>query len=466
MSANQLEANPDRSPAIATGWRELWLREDWWAIWLGLGIVIVGYALFANGASLRWIAVTPEKWSSLDQLGSHFAANWLRYLAQFVAWLAIFTAALTALGFAARDFVPSFVFLYAFSVLIFVLGQWTQANTYNLEPPLVALLLGLLISNLIGLPRWMDAGFRVEFYVKTGIVLLGATLPFSLIAWAGPIAIFQASLVSLATFFVIFFAARKLGLDRQLSATLGAGGAVCGVSASIAIAGAVGAKKEYAPIAITVVIFWAIVMIFALPLAARWLQLPTGVAGAWIGTSEFADAAGFAAAQTYGGYAGPASGVAGAPDQAVWAFTLMKVVGRDVWIGVWALALAIVSTTRWEPREAGRKPDAGEIWRRFPKFVIGFLVASLIVTWASRGYALADFNKAINPTLVAPIKDLRTWAFIFCFFSIGLTTRIGELAKAGRKPFAAFTAGVAVNVLLGFVLSVYVFASYWANLAR
>lgn len=466
MSANPLASSLDRSPLLTSGWRELRLKEDWWAIWLGLGIVIVGYVLFANGASLKWIAVTPEKWSSLDQLGAHFAANWPRYLAQFVAWLALFAAALTALGYAARDFVPSFVFLYAFSVAIFVIGQWTEANYYNLEPPLVALLLGLLIANLIGLPRWMDAGFRVEFYVKTGIVLLGATLPFSLIAWAGPVAIFQASLVSLATFFVIFFVARKLGLDRQLSAVLGAGGAVCGVSASIAIAGAVGAKKEYAPIAITVVIFWAIVMIFVLPLAARFLHLPTGVAGAWIGTSEFADAAGFAAAQTYGAYAGPASGVAGTADQAVWAFTLMKVVGRDVWIGVWALALAIVSTTRWEPSEAGRRPDAGEIWRRFPKFVIGFLVASLIVTWASRGYALADFNKAVNPTLVAPIKDLRTWAFIFCFFSIGLTTRIGDLAKAGRAPFAAFSAGVAVNVALGFVLSVFVFASYWANLAR
>ncbi len=466
MSANQFEANADLAPSVTSGWRELWLKEDWWAIWLGLGIVVVGYVLFVNGASLKWIAVTPEKWSSLDQLGRHFAANWLRYLAQFAVWLVIFAAALTALGYAARDFVPSFVFLYAFSVVIFTLGQWTQANYYNLEPPLVALLAGLLISNVIGLPRWMDAGFRVEFYVKTGIVLLGATLPFSLIAWASPVAIFQASLVSVATFLVIFFVARKLGLDRQLSAVLAAGGAVCGVSASIAIAGAVGAKKEYAPIAITVVIFWAIVMIFVLPIVALWLHLPTGVAGAWIGTSEFADAAGFAAAQAYGGYAGPASGVAGTADQAVWAFTLMKVVGRDVWIGVWALVLAIISTTRWEPSEAGRKPEAAEIWRRFPKFVIGFLVASLIVTWASRGYALADFNKAVNPTFVAPIKDLRTWTFIFCFFSIGLTTRIGELAKAGKKPFAAFSAGVVVNVLLGFILSVFVFASYWANLAR
>jgi len=209
MSADQLASNADRSPSLTTGWRELWLKEDWWAIWLGLGIVVVGYILFANGASLKWIAVTPEKWSSLGQLGSQFAANWLRYLTQFAAWLVIFATALTALGFAARDFVPSFVFLYAFSVMTFALGQWTQANYYNLEPPLVALLSGLLISNLIGLPRWMDAGFRVEFYIKTGIVLLGATLPFSLIAWAGPVAILQASLVSVATFLVIFFAARK-----------------------------------------------------------------------------------------------------------------------------------------------------------------------------------------------------------------------------------------------------------------
>jgi len=98
--------------------------------------------------------------------------------------------------------------------------------------------------------------------------------------------------------------------------------------------------------------------------------------------------------------------------------------------------------------------------------VLGFVAASLIVTFAARGYSLAEFNKAVNPTLVAPIKDLRTWAFIFCFFSIGLTTRFSQLAAAGRRPLAAFSVGVVVNVLLGFLLSVFVFASYWTNLAR
>jgi uncharacterized integral membrane protein (TIGR00698 family) len=459
-----VDVQRDQVVAPPLRWRELWLKEDWWAIWLGLGIVLVAYVFFANGANIRWIAVTPSKWSTLPQLGAHFAGNYERYIVQFLAWLAVFTVALTSLGHKARDFLPSFAILYALSVAIFALGQWDQANTYNLEPPLVALAVGLVLSNLIGLPRFLDAGFRVEFYIKTGIVLLGATLPFTLIVWAGPAAILQASIVSIVTFLVIYWVAIKLGLDKRLAATLGAGGAVCGVSAAIAIAGAVGAKKEDAPIAITTVIIWAIAMIFVLPFIAQALHLSAGVGGAWIGTSEFADAAGFAAAQTYGNLASHGA-VAGTSDQAIFAYTLIKVVGRDVWIGIWAFILAIIATTQWERAQSGRKPEAAEIWWRFPKFVIGFLVTSLLVTAVTTGYTLADYNKNVVPSLVAPIKDLRTWAFIFCFLSIGLTTRFRELVSVGKKPFLAFSAGAIVNVVIGFILSAIVFASHWNNLA-
>jgi uncharacterized membrane protein YadS len=427
--------------------------------------VLAALILFAQGSSLAWLAVTPAKWSSFAQLGAHFSTNYPRYLAQFVPWAAVFTVALTTLGYKAREFILSFVLLYILSVVIFTIGQWDKANTYNLEAPLIALAVGLLLSNIIGLPRWLDARFRVEFYIKTGIVLLGATLPFTLIVWAGPVAILQASIISILTFVVIFATAVKLGLDRRLAATLGAGGAVCGVSAAIAIAGAVGAKKDDAPIAITVVIVWAVAMIFVLPFAAQALHLHAGVGGAWIGTSEFADAAGFAAAQTYGNLAGQGS-VAGTSDQAVFAYTLMKVVGRDVWIGIWAFVLAIIATTRWERTETGQKPELGQIWWRFPKFVIGFLIASLIVTAVTTSYSLGSFNKEIVPNLVGPVKDLRTWAFIFCFLSIGLTTRFRELACAGRTPFVAFSLGAIVNIVAGLVLSAVVFASHWENLTR
>lgn len=456
----------ERTDVSTSGWRELWTKEDWWAIWIGLGIVLAGSALFFAGGNLRWLAVLPPRWTSFSQVTADLSTNYLRYLAQFLFWLAAFSLALSSLGYKVREFAPAFVILYVAALAIFILGQWDRAVYYNLEPPLVALAAGLLVANTVGLPRWLDAGFRVEFYVKTGIVLLGATVPLSLIALAGPIAILQASIVSVVTFGVIFWTAVKLGLDRRFAATLGVGGAVCGVSAAIAVAGAVGAKKEYAPVTITIVVLWAIVMIFVLPLVARSLGLPTGVAGAWIGTSEFADAAGIAAAQAYGGYAGKVAGISGASDQAVQAFTLMKVVGRDVWIGIWAFVLAIVATTKWETRAAGSAPDAGEIWRRFPKFVIGFILASAIVSLVTASYSFADFNRIATPGLIAPIKDLRTWTFIFSFLSIGLTTRFRELASAGRKPLAAFTAGVVINVALGFILSVYVFGAHWAKLGQ
>jgi uncharacterized membrane protein YadS len=439
-------------------------KEDWWAVWLGLGLTVAAVLLYLQGASIKWLAVTPRKWSSLSESLADLRSNAPRYLALFVLWATLLGTGARALGWRLREFLPAFLFLYVVSLLIFTLGQWSQADHYNLEPPLVALLLGLLISNTNLLPRWMDAGFRVEYYVKTGIVLLGATLPFTLIVWAGPIAILQASIVSLVTFGVIYFVGVRLGLDRRLAATLGAGGAICGVSGSIAIAGAVGARKQDAPIAITLVIFWAIIMIFVLPLVCRALGLPTGVAGAWIGTSEFADAAGLAAAQAYGGYAGHVPQVTGSADAAITSFTLMKVVGRDVWIGIWAFILSIVATTRWEATPVDRKPDAGEIWRRFPKFVVGFLLASLIITFVTASATYAQFKSSFTPDLVGPIKNFRTWAFIFCFLSIGLTTRLRELATAGWKPFWAFSSGVAVNVVLGFVLSVWVFYDYWSHL--
>ena len=450
----------------AGGWRQLFHKEDWWAIWLGLGIILVAWALFAGGTSIKWLAVTPPKWTTLSELGAHFTAAWPRYLAQFGVWLAVFSLSMRVMGHSLREFVPAFTFVYAAALIIISIGAWRHASAYNLEAPLLALLLGLAISNFYGLPAWMDTGFRVEYYIKVGIVLLGATLPFTLVVWAGPVAVVQAFIVSLTTFLVIYFTGKRLGLDRRLCATLGAGGAVCGVSASIAVAGAVGAKKEHASIAITLVITWAIIMIFVLPLVCRFLELPAGVAGAWIGTSEFADAAGLAAAQAYGNLADNLPQISGTAEQSVQAFTLMKVVGRDIWIGIWALVLSIIATTRWDNAGNTAKPDYTQVWWRFPKFVIGFAIASLLVTAIAGGYSMADYEAVVQPELVAPIKNLRTWAFIFCFFSIGLTTRFRELAAAGSKPFIAFTTGVVVNVIIGFVLSVWVFGSYWAALGE
>ncbi|TAL93055.1 MAG: putative sulfate exporter family transporter [Paraburkholderia sp.] len=472
LPAGAQPAPADRTERIertTRGGGGLFSTEDWWAVWIGLFVIVIAWALFASGGSIKWLAVAPAKWASVGAAGSDLVRHLPNYAALFVLFAVLFSVSLAGLKQNVAHFLPAFLVLFVVSVLIFELGAWTSAAKYNLEPPLVALALGLVISNVFRLPEWFSAGLRVEFYIKVGIVLLGATLPFTLLVWAGPVAVGQATIVSLITFFVIFFVGKAFGLDRRFAAVLGVGGAVCGVSAAIAIAGAVRAKREQASVAITLVILWAIVMIFVLPFASRSLGLPTGVAGAWIGTSEFADAAGIAAAQAYGDFAKSAGGaIAGAPDAALQAFTLMKVVGRDIWIGIWAFLLAIVATTRWESEDSNVKfrADAREIWARFPKFVIGFVIASALVTWIASHYSLTDYRKVVTPEFVGPITALRTWAFIFCFLSIGLTTRLRSLAATGLKPFLVFTAGVVVNIAIGYVLSAHVFASYWNSLGQ
>ena len=460
------ERSHSRPSSRPSPWSELVRKDDWWAIWIGLSLVAVAIALFANGSSIKWIAVAPQKWSHFADVAAQLRTHGGQYAALFLLWAVSLGAGAAALGIKLSRFLPAFLALYAAAAVIYFLGLWDMAAHYNLEPPLVALGLGLIVSNTIGTPRWLEPGLRVEFYIKTGIVLLGAGLPLTLIAWAGPVAIVQAGIVSLVTFGVIYFAAVRLGLDRRLAATLGTGGAVCGVSGAIAVGGAVGAKKDQVSVAISLVVVWAIVMIFVLPLAARSLHLSTGVAGAWIGTSEFADAAGLAAAQTYGGYAGNVPGIAGNADAAVSAFTLMKVIGRDVWIGVWAFVLSLIATTRWERTPVQGRPDGGEVWRRFPKFVLGFLVASAVIALVSKGYDYASYKKEVLPGLVAPLQAFRTWTFTFAFLSIGLTTKIREFASVGARPFYAFTLGVLVNGALGFVLSTQVFAEFWTRLGQ
>jgi uncharacterized membrane protein YadS len=467
-SARAGQAQPGHEERFAA-FHDLFSTEDWWAVWIGLGVVAIAYVIFAAGGSIKPITVAPAKWSGLSALGGDLGSHILGYIGLWAAFAVVFGVSIAAQGGSALRFVRAFTVLFIVSALVFAVGAWTQAVHYNFEPPLVALGLGLVISNLFGVPEWLKPALRVEFFIKVGIVLLGATLPFTMLIWAGPVALGQASIVTLVTFFTIFFVARWTGIDPRFAAVLGVGGAVCGVSGAIAVAGAVRAKREQASVAIAVVVIWAIVMVFALPFAAKALGLSTGVAGAWIGTSEFADAAGIAAAQAYGDLARQAGGaIAGAPEASVQAFTLMKVIGRDVWIGVWAFVLAIVATSRWQDTSDGVRTQtgAGEIWARFPKFVIGFIAASALVTWVASHYSIGDYRTIVTPAFVAPITTLRVWAFTFCFLSIGLTTRFASLAATGKKPLAVFSAGVVVNVILGYLLSAHVFEHFWVSLGK
>jgi len=358
------------------GIEKLWKTEDWWSVWLGLGVVLLALGTFWAGGSIKGWAVTPGKWTALSSALAGLAAHAGGYVVIFLLLGSVFAVSMAVMGVPVKRFLPGFVVLFLGSLAIFVLAGWKVMEDFNVEAPLLALLVGLVISNLVRIPDWIRNALRTEYYIKTGIVLLGATLPLTLIFSAGPIAFLQATIVSVCTWLTIFLVATRLfKLEPQFGAVLGAGGAVCGVSASIAVGGAVRAKKDHISIGIAVVTVWAIVMILGLTVALKQLVPDTiapGVAGAWVGTSEFADAAGFAVVAELAARFG---------DAPINAFTLMKVIGRDIWIGIWCLILAVVSVVFWEKGETSQRTvGAGVIWERFPKFVLGFLAASVIMS--------------------------------------------------------------------------------------
>lgn len=442
---------PNKIYSKEKGWPDLIKKEDWWAVWIGLALVVFAIILWLFGTSIKFITAKIPKWTDVHILFSSLGSNSGSIFLLFLVFLILFSIANLFLHYKFTDFLPGFIVLFILSILINSFSAWGWAQKYNLEAPLVALALGLIISNILSIPKWFETALRTELYVKVGIVLLGATLPLTLIIKAGPIAFLQATLIAISTFLIIYFVGTKLlGLDKRFAATLGAGGSICGVSASIAVGGAIKAKKEEVSVSISLVVIWAVFMIFALSLLIKLLGIPAGPAGAWIGTSEFADAAGITAASSFG-------------DKAITTFTLMKVVGRDMFIGIWCFVLSIIAITKWEKREDGTKANATEIWYRFPKFVLGFFIASALLTILLANVSASTATK-INTDVIGPIKEIRTWAFTFCFLSIGLTTRFKQLTAVGWKPFAAFSAGAVVNAILGYLISILILGSYWSNL--
>lgn len=363
--------------------------EDYWAIWLGMIVTFACVGFFWAGSTLKPWAVTPGTWSDVGQLVADLGRHGPAFIAIFLGFGLVFAISMRIMGRNLSQFLAGYTILFLASLAIFYLANWSVVKKMDLGAPLLALVVGLVISNIRAMPEWFKTSLLTEYYIKTGIVLLGATLPLTLIAEAGPIAFVQATIVSIVTWMVIYLAAtRVFELDPRFGAVLGTGGAVCGVSGCIAVGGAVRADKDHIAIGIGVVSVWAIAMIFFLAFLTKWMipagggeltawyHISPGEAGAWVGTSEYADAAGFAVVAELATDHG---------DAPIYAFTLMKVIGRDIWIGIWAFVLSIVSVVFWERKSqtedgAQGRVGASVIWERFPKFVLGFFAASIIMS--------------------------------------------------------------------------------------
>ena len=319
--------------------------------------------------------------------------------------------------------------------------SWIKSVEFPIYAIAVGLVAGAVIGSL-GLRERLGAAFRTEFLIKTGLVLLGASINLAVIARAAGPAIVQSVLLISTVFLVAWWVGGRLGLDPKLRALLSAAVSICGVSAAIAAAGAVAAKKEQLAYVASLVIVFALPSIFIQPWLADQLDLSNVVAGAWIGGNIDTTAAVTAAGSIVG-------------DDALQIAAIVKQT-QNALMGVVAVLLTAYFVFRVE-RVPGASVGLGAIWERFPKFVLGFIAASAIATIFIN--SAADSKAAAEIVAVAG-NSLRTWFFILAFVCIGLEFRLAAVREAGARPVAVFAAATAVNLVIALVLASVLFAGF------
>lgn len=311
-----------------------------------------------------------------------------------------------------------------------------------IEYPVYAIVLGLLgnaVLSATGLRERLAGGFRTEFFIKTGLVLLGASVLFDVIIRAAGPAVLQALALVTSVFLFTWWIGGRFGLDDKLRALLASAVSICGVSAAITAAGAVQAKREQLAYTASLVILFALPSIFLLPWLVGVFGLNDAQAGAWIGGNIDTTAAVAASGAIVG-------------DDALSIATIVKST-QNVLMGVVAVALTAWFAFRVNPGSTSGQHWGRTLWDRFPKFVLGFLLASVIATvWS---------NVADDPsTGLSTARALRDWFLIAAFTSIGLEFRVGPLRQAGWKPIGVFGLATVFNLTVGLGLAWILFANF------
>jgi uncharacterized membrane protein YadS len=301
-----------------------------------------------------------------------------------------------------------------------------------------AIAIGLLVSNTVGTPRWVVPAVQTEFFIKTGLVLLGAEILFGKILTIGLPGIFVAWAVTPLVLYTSYVVGQRFIRvpSKTLNVTISAAVSVCGVSAAIATAAACRAKKAELTLAVGLSLIFTSLMMIAMPAFIKAVGMGEVVGGAWMGGTI--DATGAVAAA--GAFLG---------EKALYTSATVKMI-QNVLIGLIAFVVAVVWTARVD-RRAGQETTAMEIWYRFPKFVIGFVVASVLFSsiyqgmGADRAYTMIDQGVIRGWT-----KIFRGWFFCLAFVSIGLATNFRELASyfRGGKPLILYVFGQSFNLVL------------------
>ncbi len=423
---------------------KLWKTEDWLACWLGFIIIAIGAVAVLTKAfdfsALKfstWIvgeSLSEAQMAKVVPLGQQFASGafWWKLLRTFCVLAVLFGAGVKLQGEKLKKFIPAFVVLFVLAVVVRLISAEFTLNRY-LEWAFWALLVGLLISNTVGTPEWLKPAIRTEFYIKTGLVIMGFSVLFSNIAKFGLYGLGIAWIVTpIVIIFMWWFGTKVLKIgNKPLVITLAAATSVCGTSAAIATGAAAKAKKDDLSLAISISIIFTILMMVFEPMIIEACGMNQLMGGSLIGGTV--DSTG--AVVLAGNALGP---------EAEQAAVLVKSI-QNILIGFIAFFVALFFALRVD-KTGTSKVGAGEIWTRFPKFIIGFFVASLVASFVFLPLCGGAEVKAINGVL----DQYKNWAFVLAFTSIGLDTNFKSLISQmqGGKILWLYVIGQLFNIAL------------------
>jgi uncharacterized membrane protein YadS len=459
--------------ATALAW-----TEDWLAVVVGLLVFLLALGLLGGVDALGWV-VTTNVWTEPAKALSPVSKSFARLggvaalFATYVALLAVMTAGAAALRLDIRRFAAAFTLVFALSYLCWVLGS--QANLAVTTPAdlqkfgidwslrltneggyIVALVVGLAIGNFAPrLAEWMKEAIRPEWYIKTAIVILGGFLGITAaeklslatsLMFRGLAAIVEAYLIYWA---VVYYIARKwFGFSREWAAPLASGISICGVSAAIATGSAIRARPVVPIMVASLVVIFAVVELVVLPFAAQaFLSHQPMVAGAWMGLAVKTDGAALASGGITEALILSSAAAEGISYQKGWILgtTATIKVFIDIFIGIWAFVLAYIWTRHINVRE-GDKARVVEIWQRFPKFIIGYVVTFVAILALALG-ATPDVTSRLKAAM-GEANAFRGIFFVLTFFTIGVMTDFRRLWAEGIGRLAA----VYLLSLFGFVI--------------
>ncbi|MBM3865240.1 MAG: putative sulfate exporter family transporter [Verrucomicrobia bacterium] len=421
-----MSAFPNRRP-----W---WANEDWLA-------VVTGGALLAVVALLWRPALPLLKWGGAAGAEKLLAEANLLKLATLGALLLGCTAiALTGTGLTYRRLLPGFAAVFGLAMAAQVFAGHAAIEALGLEHVIFSLLLGLLVSNTVGVPKWLSPAVRTEFYIKTGLVILGSSLLFQEILQAGALGLVQAVLVVAAVWAFAFWLARRLRVDDEFAAMLSTAVSICGVSAAIAACGAIQGDRRKLSYITTLVLLCAVPMMVLMPWAAKHWGMDELVAGAWLGGTL--DTSGSVVA---------AGALISEPAMKVGVIVKFS---QNVLLGVAAFFLSVWWSLRGQADGANPRVGVSIIWERFPKFLLGFIAASLVFSFLLEPARVKEAKGALS--------GLRNAWFALAFVSIGLESRFRDLVGlGGGRPAVAFLGGQAFNVVWTLLLAWLLFGGVW-----